>query len=171
MDQVILVDENDQEKGVMEKLSAHQQGLLHRAVSGFVINDKWELLLQQRALTKYHTPGIWSNTVCSHPRPKESALQAVTRRLQEEMGMNADFHEVGTLVYRAEFDNGLTEHEFDHIFVATYKNQKICPNPDEVGDYRWVNRQHLEAEIKQHPERFSPWMQLIIQKDFMKEYF
>ena len=171
METVILVDENDQQYGTLEKLVAHQQGVLHRAVSGFVINNAKEMLLQQRALCKYHTPGIWSNTVCSHPRENESVLDAVTRRLFEEMGMTADFHEVGSIVYRAKLDNKLIEHEYDHVFVADYLEQRINPNPQEVETYRWINRTDLASEIQKHPERFSPWMQLIIKQDFMKKYF
>ena len=171
MEKVILVDENDQPVGMLEKLAAHQQGRLHRAVSGFVINNKKELLLQQRALTKYHSPGIWSNTVCSHPRENEPVLQAVSRRLLEEMGMVAKFEEVGTLIYRADFNNGLIENEYDHIFVAKYQGQTINPNINEVQAYCWMNRATLEGKIKQHPEKFSPWMQLIIKADYMNKYF
>ena len=171
METVVLVDNHDLKCGVLEKLAAHEQGLLHRAVSGFVINEKKEMLLQQRALCKYHTPGIWSNTVCSHPREGESVLAAVTRRLSEEMGMTANFKEVGHIIYKVSFSNGLIEHEYDHVFVAKYDGQDINPNPEEVASYRWISRNDLISEIKQYPEKFSPWMQLIIQQDFMKEYF
>ena len=168
---VILVDENDQPIGEMEKMEAHVKGLLHRAFSGFIFNDKKELLIQQRALHKYHNPGIWSNTVCSHPRPQEAALEAVKRRIFEEMGFDSDFIEIGQMLYKSEFPNGLIEHELDHIFIASYQDQKVNINPEEVTSFRWIGRKQLEKEIKQSPSQFSYWMKEILSQSFVDKWF
>ena len=168
---VICVDKNNTPVGQEEKLAAHQKGLLHRAFSGFIFNDKNELLIQQRSAQKYHNPGIWSNTVCSHPRPKEKTLDAVSRRLKEEFGFTAAFKEIGHLLYRHTFSNGLTEYEFDHIFVAPYGGQKIMPNPDEIQDWRWIKKEDLHQEIQQYPDSFSFWLKEILKNDLLKSYF
>ena len=138
LEYVILVDENDRETGLMEKQEAHEKGLLHRAFSIFIFNHKNELLLQQRALHKYHSAGLWTNTCCSHPRAGESIEQAAHRRLQEEMGFDCELYKKTSFIYKAEFENGLTEHEFDHILVGHY-DQAIHINPQEVAAYKWVD--------------------------------
>ena len=159
---VILVDEGDRPVGEMEKMEAHKKGLLHRAFSGFVFNRDRELLIQRRAPCKYHNPGIWTNTACSHPRSGESVLAAVSRRVFEELGFRADFEEAGSFIYRAEFENGLTEHELDHVCVADYDGAPIVPDPDEADAVRWISRPALEAEIAAEPGRFSYWMKEIL---------
>lgn len=158
---VILVDENDQEVGIAEKLFAHQQNLLHRAFSVFIFRElpARELLLQQRALTKYHSPGLWTNTCCSHPRPGETILEAGERRLQEELGFNASLKNLGWFCYNAHFPNGLSEHEIDHVLVGTItEHTQIQANPDEIHTYRWITVPQLEAELITHPQQFTPWL-------------
>ncbi|MEZ4807434.1 MAG: isopentenyl-diphosphate Delta-isomerase [Flavobacteriales bacterium] len=160
-EQVILIDADDRELGHMEKLSAHREGLLHRAFSIFLFNTNGELLLQQRAFSKYHSPGSWSNTCCGHPRPGESVVKAAERRLQEEMGVNIDLRPVFTFTYRAEFENGLVEHELDHVLVGRCT---IDPRPDpkEASDWRWVDRPTLEHELRTYPDRFTKWFPLCV---------
>ena len=170
LEYVICVDENDTPLGQEEKLRAHQKGLLHRAFSGFVFNDKKELLIQQRSAQKYHNPGIWSNTVCSHPRPGEETLNAVNRRLKEEFGFTADFQEIGHLLYHQTFPNGLTEYEFDHIFIAPYNGDPIRPDLDEIQDWRWIGKGDLQQEIKKSPDSFSFWLREILRNDLLKNY-
>lgn len=163
-EQLILVDENDTPIGTEEKLAAHQDGgKLHRAFSVFVFNDAWEIMLQRRAMGKYHCPGLWTNTCCSHPRPWETTLAAATRRLQEEMGFVCDLEEKFTFLYRAEFDNGLTEHEFDHVFVGNYNNEPQL-NPDEAMDYKRVTIDELLDMIERDPESITAWTRIIAQK-------
>ena len=165
---VILVDENDKEIATMEKIEAHLHGgRLHRAFSGFLFNDKNELLLQQRAHGKYHNPGIWSNTVCSHPRPGEKTDAAVKRRVFEELGFDADFKEIGQFVYKQSFSNGLTEYEFDHVFIGKYDGAEVKPNLDEVADHKWVSLKNLEKDMKRNPDRYSYWLQEILQKGIL----
>jgi isopentenyl-diphosphate delta-isomerase len=168
---MILVDEHDNPIGEMEKMEAHRKGLLHRAFSGFAFNDRRELLIQRRALGKYHNPGIWANTVCSHPRKGESAADAARRRAREELGFEADFADIGNFIYRAEFPNGLTEHELDHVCVAAYGGQEIRPNPDEVCDWRWIARGALESEIAGAPEKFSYWLREILARGIVDGWF
>lgn len=160
---VILVDRNDNQIGLMPKMEAHEKGLLHRAFSVFVFNTENELLLQQRALDKYHSPGLWTNTCCSHQREGENNIAAGKRRLQEEMGFQTDLKEVTSFIYKAPFDNGLTEHEFDHILIGNY-NDSPTPNPDEVADWKWVPLDDVALDIKQHPEKYTAWFQIIFDK-------
>ena len=143
---VILVDENDQEIGSMEKQEAHEKGLLHRAFSVFVFNENKELLLQQRALTKYHSAGLWTNTCCSHPRIGETIEQAAHRRLTEEMGFDCELITKTSFIYKAAFENGLTEHEFDHVLVGNF-NGEISFNPTEVKNFKWINLEELQIEL------------------------
>lgn len=159
MESVILVDEQDRETGTMEKLRAHELGLLHRAFSVFLLNDRGEMLLQQRAEGKYHSPGLWSNTCCSHPRPGESVAAAAVRRLQEEMGLACPLHPLHAFVYRAEFSNGLTEHEYDHVFVGRCNAEPVL-NPEEVQAWRYISLDELDAELRDAPERYSVWLAL-----------
>ena len=171
MEMMVLVDEHGNPIGEMEKMEAHRKGLLHRAFSGFVFNGTRELLIQRRALGKYHNPGIWANTVCSHPRRGEAVADAAKRRLREELGFETDFAEVGKFIYRAEFPNGLAEHEFDHVCVAAYGGQEIRPNPAEVCGWRWVARGVLVAEVAEAPEKFSYWLREILARGIVDEWF
>ena len=159
--QVILVDKNDNQIGTEEKLIAHQQAKLHRAFSVFIYrltNHKPELLLQQRNQKKYHCGSLWSNTCCSHPQPGSTVLQAATKRLNEEMGITAELRPIGKFTYRAEFPNGLTEHEIDHVFIGKLQQDHFTINPQEVADYRWVTIDELASELKHNPESYTPWL-------------
>jgi len=162
-EKVILVNRQDQPIGEMEKMEAHRKGELHRAISVLVFNDRDELLLQQRALSKYHTPGLWSNTCCSHPRPGESSLQAASRRLQEEMGFQCTLEKSFDFIYRADFPNGLIEHEFDHIFIGRY-NEDPGINPEEAEAFRWISLGDLRKEMTETPENFTIWFRLIMEQ-------
>ena len=163
---VILVDEQDREIGLAEKLLAHQNNQLHRAFSVFIFRkkDKQELLLQQRALDKYHSQGLWTNTCCSHPRAGELIITAGERRLKEELNMITDLHDIGWFHYNVHFDNGLSENEIDHVLVGTVPyHTAINPNPDEIHACRWVTLDDLQQELYQHPERFTPWLTLALE--------
>ncbi len=158
---IVTVDEQDTETGYMEKLEAHRRGILHRAFSVIIFNQKGEMLLQKRAATKYHSPGLWSNTCCSHQRRGETLIQAVSRRLQEELGFTCDCKEIFHFIYRVEFDNGLIEHELDHVFLGYY-NGIVSPNKEEVGDIKWVDLTKLSKDRKEHPERFTYWFKILM---------
>ncbi|WP_046759266.1 isopentenyl-diphosphate Delta-isomerase [Kordia jejudonensis] len=160
---VILVNENDEQIGLMEKIEAHEKALLHRAFSVFILNDKGELMLQQRALHKYHSPGLWTNTCCSHQRDGESNISAGKRRLQEEMGFVTDLAEAVSFIYKAPFDNGLTEHEYDHVMIGTY-NDAPNINPDEVADWKWMDVQAIKDDIGAHPDQYTAWFKIIFDK-------
>ncbi|HLN53214.1 MAG TPA: isopentenyl-diphosphate Delta-isomerase [Lentimicrobium sp.] len=167
-DLVILVDQDDNETGVMEKMQAHKEAVLHRAFSIFIFNSKGELMLQQRALNKYHSPGLWTNTCCSHPRPGEKTIDAAHRRLVEEMGFDCTFNEAFSFVYKAPFENKLTEHEYDHVFIG------ICDtipslNKDEVNSYRMATLNQVSAEMDNNPELFTVWFRIAF--DRVKKYF
>lgn len=158
MEQVILVDHSDQEIGVMEKMEAHRKGVLHRAFSVFLYNDQKQLLMQRRASNKYHSGGLWTNTCCSHPRPGETILGAANRRLEEEMGIrNVSLSIVDHILYKVEFENGLTEHEYDYIVEGIYRFDPVL-NPDETDDFRWVALDELKAEVSKTPEKFTYWL-------------
>jgi isopentenyl-diphosphate Delta-isomerase len=159
---VILVDEHDNEIGLMEKQEAHVKALLHRAFSVMVFNNKGEMLLQQRALSKYHSGGLWTNTCCSHPRQGETTEKAAHRRLQEEMGFDCALKLHQTFIYKAPFDNGLTEHELDHVFVGTY-NQNPFVNPEEVNDFQWISLPELDQQLLDEPEKFTVWFKMIME--------
>ncbi len=161
LEEVILVDEHDNEIGLMEKMEAHEKALLHRAFSVFVFNKKGELLLQQRALHKYHSGGLWTNTCCSHPRKGEEVIQSAHRRLMEEMGFDCELELKHKFIYKAPFTNGLTEHELDYIFTGEYEVAPN-PNPDEVASYRWIEMEQLQKEIEEHPENFTVWFRIIL---------
>src|SRR5690606_13973662 len=162
-EQVILVNEKDEQIGLMPKMEAHEKALLHRAFSVFVFNDKNELMLQQRALGKYHSPGLWTNTCCSQQREGESNIEAGKRRLQEEMGFTTDLEETTSFIYKAPFDNGLTEHEFDHILIGHY-NEEPNINPDEVASWKWMSLEAVKADISQHPSLYTEWFKIIFDK-------
>lgn len=156
---IILVNTHDQAIGSCDKLTAHQQGLLHRAFSVFILNSQGEILLQQRQHDKYHCGGLWTNSCCSHPRVGETILQAATRRVQEELGIvPPDLHEVGHFIYRAEFSNGLIEHELDHVLVGLYLGPVNQFDPTEVAAVQWVSPTALLKDLQQHPERYTPWL-------------
>ena len=145
-EKVILVDKNDNQVGLMPKLEAHEKGLLHRAFSIFIFNSKYELLLQKRASSKYHSGGLWTNTCCSHPREGEDTLDAANRRLDEEMGIKTSLRKVYDFIYKAELDNQLTEHEFDHVFYGVFDNDPIL-NKDEAEDFKWVDMETLNLSL------------------------
>ncbi|MDH4472608.1 MAG: isopentenyl-diphosphate Delta-isomerase [Fluviicola sp.] len=161
MQEVVLVDSNDQPIGKMEKLEAHQRGLLHRAFSVFVFNHNNELLLQQRAIEKYHSGGLWTNTCCSHPMPTQSLELAGSKRLLEEMGFTTELSRLFAFEYRVELDNQLIEHEYDHVLVGRYDGD-VFPNPEEVMAIRWISMEDLLTELKQHPDRFTSWFKIIL---------
>jgi isopentenyl-diphosphate delta-isomerase len=167
MDYVILVDSQDNELGVMEKLEAHEKGILHRAFSIFLFNSKGEMLIQQRALSKYHSPGLWTNACCSHPAPAETILDAGKRRLQEELGLSTVLVDAFKFEYRETFDNALTEHELDHVLVG-YTDDSPILNSDEAKDYRWVDLSDLPVEISLNPELFTVWFKIILTEHIEK---
>ena len=155
-DYVILVDSSDNETGTMQKMEAHQKALLHRAISVFICNSNGEWLLQKRALQKYHSNGLWTNTSCSHPFPGESSIDAANRRLWEEMGLKADITEIFTFIYKEQLDNALTEHELDHVFFGITDDKPVI-NPDEVNDWKYISFNELESDIKNNPENYTVW--------------
>lgn len=170
LEKVILVDEQDQQIGIEEKMRAHELGLLHRAFSVFVYrrchdsqeDDKQtlEFLLQKRHTTKYHCGGLWTNTCCSHPREHESVLEAAKRRLKEEMSLDINLRQVGSFIYKASFSNGLTEHEFDHVLIGEYEaNNTIVIHPEEVEEYRWIGLEALQKALSDTPLLYTPWIQ------------
>ncbi|MBK7384088.1 MAG: isopentenyl-diphosphate Delta-isomerase [Flavobacteriales bacterium] len=160
-EQVVLVDMNDRELGTMEKMSAHREGLLHRAFSVFVFNANGDLLIQQRAAGKYHSAGLWSNTCCGHPRPGEKVKQAAERRLKEEMGFECELTTVLVFTYRAELAEGLSEHELDHVLIGMC-NTTPQPSSAEVADHRYVSRDLLRMELERDPSVFTSWFPLCV---------
>ncbi|CAM3523953.1 isopentenyl-diphosphate Delta-isomerase [Aequorivita lipolytica] len=162
-EKVILVNERDEKIGLMPKQEAHEKGVLHRAFSVFVFNTKNELMLQQRALHKYHSPGLWTNTCCSHQRDGESSLEAGKRRLFEEMGFTTNLKETTTFIYKAPFDNGLTEHELDHIMVGNYEETPQI-NPEEVAAWKWMDLEEVKIDIENNPEIYTAWFKIIFNK-------
>lgn len=143
----------------MDKMEAHRQGLLHRAFSIFIFNGDGEMLLQRRAERKYHSGGLWTNACCSHPAPGEETHAAAQRRLNEEMGFNAPLIKAFDFTYRAGFDNGLTEHEFDHVYLGVY-NGMVQPNPEEVAEYSYITMEDLRQEMSDRPETFTAWFHI-----------
>lgn len=154
--EIILVNERDERTGTAEKMEAHRNGWLHRAFSVFIFNDRGELLLQRRALNKYHSGGLWTNTCCSHPAPGEDTLQAAQRRLKEEMGFEAPLTKIFHFVYHAEFENGLTEHEFDHVYAGEF-NGPVNFNKEEVSDYVYLSMSQIRERIDKEQENFTAW--------------
>lgn len=162
-EKVILVNEKDDQLGLMGKMEAHQKAVLHRAFSVFIFNKKGELLLQQRAHDKYHSPGLWTNTCCSHQRDGESNIVAGKRRLEEEMGFSCDLEEMFWFVYKASFDNGLTEHELDHVMVGYYdEDPKI--NEDEAASFKWMLLEEVKNDIELHPDLYTEWFKIIFKE-------
>ncbi len=158
-EKVILVNVKDEETGIAEKMHAHRQGLLHRAFSVFIFNNRNELLIQQRSVHKYHSGGLWTNTCCSHPRPGETIREAAVRRLGEEMGISADLEEIFGFIYRTDFENGLIEHEFDHVLAGDYEGE-LNINNEEVMDYSFVSMDQIENSLATHPEKYTVWFRL-----------
>ena len=156
MEEVIIVNEKDEQAGTLEKMEAHLQGRLHRAFSIFIFNDKNEMLLQKRADSKYHSGGLWTNACCSHPRPGETTIDAANRRLREEMGFNTKIEKAFDFIYEAPFENGLTEHEFDHVFIGHY-NGPITANLAEVQDHIYLPMSTIESMIASSPKQYTAW--------------
>ena len=161
--QVILVDEHDNALGVMDKMEAHQKGLIHRAFSIFVFNSRGEMLIQQRALGKYHSAGLWSNSCCSHPLPGEEVKEAATRRLNEELGFETFLEKIFDFIYHVSFENGLVENEFDHVFVGHYDGS-IKINSEEVNDYAFKPMEQIRQELKDKPENYTEWFKISFPK-------
>lgn len=159
-EQVILVNTNDEPIGLMPKLEAHQKAVLHRAFSVFILNAKNQVMLQQRAHHKYHSPLLWTNTCCSHQRAGETNIQAGKRRLQEEMGIVAELKELFHFIYKAPFDNGLTEHELDHVMVGYYENEPEI-NLDEVESWKWMHIEEIRQDLQQNPDLYTVWFKII----------
>ena len=160
-EEVVLINSNDEAIGTMEKIQAHREGLLHRAFSVLILNDIGEMLIHQRTPEKYHSGGAWSNACCGHPRPGESSQQAAERRLHEEMGFTVPLKKLYHFTYRTDLGNGLTEHEFDHVYLGVYNDIPV-PNPNEVAAWRYVSIDRLQQELKMQPEQFSFWFRLIM---------
>lgn len=159
-EQVILVNEKDEPIGLMNKMEAHEKAVLHRAFSVFILNDKNEVMLQQRAHHKYHSPLLWTNTCCSHQRAGETNIEAGKRRLYEEMGFNADLKELFHFIYKAPFDNGLTEHELDHVMIG-YSNEVPSINPEEVESWKWMKIEDIKEDMIQNPALYTVWFKII----------
>lgn len=158
-DLIILVNEDDEQVGIQDKFSVHQLGLLHRAFSVFVFNSKNELILQQRADNKYHSPGLWTNTCCSHPIPGEKTIDACHRRLMEEMSLSCELRHVFSFIYRCKFPNGLIENEFDHVYVG-YSDHIPVLNKNEAKDWKYITINNLEREIELQPDNFTEWLKI-----------
>ncbi len=161
--EVILVDEHDVQTGTMGKMEVHQKALLHRAFSIFIFNGKGEMLLQKRADKKYHSGGLWTNACCSHPKPGQETLMAAEIRLQEEMGVDTKLKKVFEFIYKAPFDNGLTEFEFDHVFIGIYDGD-ITPNAEEVSDYCFETVEEIKYSIQSHPQKYTEWFKIAFPK-------
>lgn len=162
---VVLVDKNDNQIGVMPKMEAHEKAVLHRAFSVFTFNKKGELLLQQRAASKYHSPLLWTNTCCSHQREGESNIEAGMRRLEEEMGFTTSLKEVFSFIYKAPFDNGLTEHELDHVMIGYFDGEPNI-NKEEVESYKWMLLEDVKEDIENNPEIYTAWFKIIFKESY-----
>ena len=162
-EKVILVDKEDQEIGEGEKMEVHRQRLLHRSFSIFIFNSKGEMLLQQRAKSKYHSGGLWTNACCGHPRPGEGIEEAAHRRLKEEMGFDCELKEVLKFTYHVALDNGIGEDEFDHAFTGTFDGE-VQPNPDEADSFKWVDTKWLLEDVVEHPKQYTEWFKIALEK-------
>ncbi len=160
---VILVNQANEQLGTMPKMEAHEKGVLHRAFSVFVMNKEGEIMLQQRAAHKYHSPSLWTNTCCSHQREGETNIEAGVRRLKEEMGFETELKELFSFVYKAEFDNGLTEHELDHVMLGHYEGAPEI-NPEEVSGWKWMLPEDIKADIAQNPDEYTAWFKIIFDR-------
>ena len=159
-EKVILVNEFDEQIGLMPKLEAHEKAILHRAFSVFVLNNKNEVMLQQRAQQKYHSPLLWTNTCCSHQREGETNIQAGNRRLNEEMGFSTELKELFHFIYKAPFDNGLTEHELDHVMIGYYEGEPVI-NTEEVENWKWMKIEDIQNDMISNPESYTVWFKII----------
>ena len=170
-EKVILVNEHDEQIGLMPKLEAHEKAQLHRAFSIFILNSKNEVMLQQRASQKYHSPLLWTNTCCSHQREGESNIQAGNRRLMEEMGFSTELKELFHFIYKAPFDNGLTEHELDHVMVGYFDGEPEI-NPEEVENWKWMDIDAIKDDMQIHPEKYTVWFKIIFDEfyHFLEEH-
>ncbi len=157
--EVILVDENDNAIGAMEKMRVHHEGILHRAFSVFVFNSKSELLLHRRATEKYHSGGLWTNTCCSHPMPGEDVVDAAKRRLMEEMGLTCELKKNFDFIYRADVGHNLIEHEFDHVFIG-HSDEIPKPDAKEVSDWKWMDVKSIVTSLIEHPELYTTWFRI-----------
>lgn len=166
-EQVVLVDENDAVLGLMNKQEAHEKGVLHRAFSVFLFNSEGEMLLQKRAKHKYHSPGCWTNAVCSHPRENETYLEAAQRRLNEELGIVTNLEEKFHFIYKAQVGQGLWEHELDFVFVGKYESE-FHLNPEEVEEIKYINIQELKKDIATNPDLYTEWFKIIL-KEYLEE--
>ena len=162
-EQVVVVSENDDILGLMEKMEAHENGILHRAFSVFLFNDNGEMLLQKRASSKYHSPNQWTNAVCSHPKIDETYLDGAQRRLTEELGIAANLTEKFSFIYKADVGQNLWEHELDHVFTGNY-NGDFSLNEDEVSEIRYISMEQLDKEISENPENFTEWFKIILKE-------
>jgi isopentenyl-diphosphate delta-isomerase len=169
-EEVILVNEADMPVGTMEKIEAHRKALLHRAFSVFIFNSRGEMLLQRRAPGKYHSPGLWTNACCSHPRPGEDTADAAIRRLNEELGFTTGLTELFSFTYKTAFDNGLTEFEFDHVFVGSYDGE-VRPDPTEVGDFCFMHLDRIQTALEMRPKEFTSWFHLAFPLLRKKDHF
>jgi len=162
-EEVILVNTSDEVLGTMPKMEAHRQAVLHRAFSVFVLNDEGRLMLQQRAADKYHSPLLWTNTCCSHQRIGETNLEAGKRRLYEEMGFETELKDLFSFIYKAPFDNGLTEHELDHVLLGYYTGEPRI-NPEEVASWKWMGLEEVRADLKARPELYTAWFRIVFER-------
>ena len=160
---VILVDKNDTQIGLMSKLDAHKKGILHRAFSVFVLNNNNEIMLQKRAYNKYHSAGLWTNTCCSHQREGENSVEAGKRRLLEEMGFETELKIITSFIYKVEFENGLTEHELDYLLIGKYLKSPVI-NKQEVADWKWMKVELIADDIKLNPNNYTSWFKIIFDK-------
>jgi len=170
-EKVILVNEQDEPIGLMPKMEAHEKAVLHRAFSVFVLNADNEVMLQQRASQKYHSPLLWTNTTCSHQREGETNIAAGTRRLREEMGFTTELKELFSFIYKAPFDNGLTEHELDHVMIGYYNDAPML-NPDEAESWKWMSIEAVKADMQQNPDLYTVWFRIIFDEfyEYLEEH-
>ncbi len=166
MEQVVLVNEQDVEIGTMEKMEAHRKGILHRAFSVLLFNSKGEMLIQKRAKKKYHSAGLWTNTCCSHPYPQEAIQAAAKRRLKEELGIDFQPEFAYKFIYKAPLNEGLTEHELDHVFIGTYNGIPLA-NKDEIETWKFIDMTSLRDEVESNPENYTPWFRLILKHEHL----
>jgi len=162
-EKVILVDNDDNDIGEMGKIEVHRKALLHRAVSVFIFNSKKQMLIQRRALTKYHSPGLWTNTACTHPYPGETTIEAASRRSEQEMGIDTDLIKIFDFTYKERLDNNLTEYEFDHVFIG-FSDKIPDPDPAEVCEFKYVDIDSVLNRIKEIPDNFTVWFRKIAER-------
>lgn len=163
-EKIILVDENDKEIGSGEKLKVHREGKIHRAFSVFIFNSRRELMLQERARSKYHSGGLWTNTCCSHPRVGEKIENAIHRRLRDEMGFDCEVKEIFSFIYKVKLDHGLWEHEFDHVFVGRFDGEPKI-NPEEADSWKWIDLNKIEKDISENPKKYTEWFKIAVNKN------